>query len=154
MTWISGTERQTLEIQAPLAATYAFFSTPALRGKALQDMKKQEVIDETTERWHLQTKKAKGVSLDPVYTIQFSGNGRDSVKWDTIGEGTTRSKGTALLKPMGPERTRVEYKEDIESDIPIPKIMARVFRPIVAHEIRKGVRSFLKNAKSILEAAH
>lgn len=153
MTWIKGIEQQTITFRAPIEKTYAFFVSPAQRSKAYSDIERREVVDAQTERWILVTKKEMGVELQPDYTTRYEGNGKDQVTWKPAAEGTTKTSGIARMKALGPDTTEVYYEESVESNLPIPSLMAKVFRPIVAREIRKGVKDFLKNSQSLLEGA-
>ncbi len=152
MTWIQGTEKQELEIRAPIEAVYAFFVSPARRAEAFDDIEERKVIDEQCERWLMAPRTALKVTVQPDYTTRYTGNGKDRITWEPAAEGTTRTRGLVALQALDSRKTRVRYEETIESNLPIPRIMVRVFEPIVAHEIRKGVRDFLEQARRILEA--
>ena len=152
MTWIKGRERRQIEIHAPMTEVYAFFVSPARRSEAFDDIQERRPIDEGCERWIMAPRTALKVTVQPDYTTRYTGNGTDTVTWEPAAEGTTRTRGVVRLQPAGDGVTRVDYDETIESNLPIPRIMVRVFKPIVAHEIKKGVRDFLDNAKRVLEA--
>ncbi len=152
MTWIRGRERRQIEIRAPMAEVYAFFVSPARRSEAFDDIRERRPVDEGCERWILEARTALKVTVQPDYTTRYRGNGRDTITWEPAGEGTTKTRGVARLKPAGTGVTLVDYEETIESDLPIPRMMVRVFEPVVAREIRRGVRDFLERARRLLEA--
>lgn len=152
MAWIDGTERRTYDIRAPIERVYAFLTRPALLVAAFADLERHELLDERTARWQLKEKKDKGIKFRPDYTVRYGGNGTDRVEWGPV-TGNMRSTGRAVLRAKGPELTEVDYEETIESDLPIPGLMAKVFKPIVAREIRKGVQGFLDRVKLRLEGS-
>ena len=153
MAWIEGTERRTYDIHAPIEKVYAFLSTPELLKAAFLELERHEILDATTARWILKEKNEKGVKFRPDYTVRYGGNGRDRVEWSSLAGGNMRAKGKAVLRSKGVDVTEVQYEETIASDLPIPGLMARVFQPIVAREIRKGVQGFLDRIKARLEQA-
>ncbi len=152
MAWIKGTERQQRVIHAPLPDVYAFFVSPARRSEAFDDIQERHAIDASCERWIMAPRTALKVTVQPDYTTRYTGNGTDSITWEPAAEGTTRTRGRATLEALDAQRTRVDYEETITSDLPIPRLMVKVFEPIVALEIKKGVRDFLARASRILEA--
>lgn len=153
MGWVEGTERRTYDIRAPIEKVYAFLSTPDLLKAAFLELERYEILDPATARWHLKEKNEKGVKFRPDYTVRYGGNGRDRVEWSSLTGGNMRAKGTAVLRAKGADVTEVQYEETIASDLPVPSFLARVFQPIVAREIRKGVQGFLDRIKARLEQA-
>jgi hypothetical protein len=63
-----------------------------------------------------------------------------------------RSEGFTKFEKLGEDRTKVHYKETIATDLPINRLMAKVFSPIVSREIRKGVGEFLDCARQRLSS--
>jgi uncharacterized membrane protein len=151
MTWIEGKAQKTFRINAPLANVYEFFITPAKMAPAFSDLERHEVIDEKTVRWVYKKKKEKGITFQPDCTTRYSGNGTDQVQWAPGGSGNLRSSGMARLKSLGDAVSEVEYEERSEVDLPIPSLLAKIFRPIVAKELQNTIFSYLDRAKSILE---
>ncbi len=152
MTWIKGREQRRIDIRASIDEVYAFLVSPARRSEAFDDILERRPIDEGCERWIMKPRTALKVTVQPDYTTRYTGDGKATITWEPAGEGTTRTRGVARLETVGEGLTRVDYDETIESDLPIPRMMVRVFEPIVAHEIRQGVRNFLDRTKKLLEA--
>ncbi|MCC7542496.1 MAG: hypothetical protein IT379_40140 [Deltaproteobacteria bacterium] len=152
MAWIEGTERRTYDIHAPIEKVYAFLSTPELLKAAFLELERHEILDATTARWILKEKNEKGVKFRPDYTVRYGGNGTDRVEWSPVA-GNMKARGTARLRPKGPDTTEVQYEETIASDIPINSLIAKVFQGIVAREIKKGVQGFLDRVKARLEGS-
>ena len=142
MTWIEAGHKRTFEVDAPLDEVADFFSDPSQIRHCMQELETGEKVDEQTWRWILKEIGAKGITFQGDYTVRYVRDG-DEVTWKSEGEGTMRTEGTAEFEEIDEGRTRVDYEETLASDLPIPKLARRVFRPIVAREVRKGVEEFI-----------
>jgi carbon monoxide dehydrogenase subunit G len=147
MAWIEGTEEQTFVVDAPYQDVVDFFGDPATFKECLDQVESAEETEGGVWHWVLQEKAEKGIRFKADYTVKYEMTGEGRVQWHTL-EGNMRSEGVTECSEVGEDRTEVRYKETIATDLPIPKLMAKVFRPIVAREIRKGVGSFLDCARA------
>lgn len=150
MAWIEGTEEQTFNVDAPYEDVVEFFGDPAKFQQCLTEVESAEEVEPMVWHWVLEEKAEKGITYQADYTVAYERKG-DDVEWHTR-EGNMRSEGFTRCKDLGGGRTQVHYKETIATDLPIPKLMAKVFSPIVSREIRKGVGSFLDSAREHLES--
>ncbi|MBA2663275.1 MAG: hypothetical protein H0U74_13390 [Bradymonadaceae bacterium] len=153
MAWIEGTEKQSLVINAPLEQVVDFFGDPKKLQVCFTQLERAEEIEPGLWKWVLREKNEKGVKFQGTYSVRYEREGDDRVVWNTVGEGNMRSKGTVRCRKLG-QKTEVDYEETIATDLPIPKLAAKVFNGIVAREIRKGVGGYLELVKSHLEKAH
>lgn len=150
MAWIDGTEKQSLVIDAPMEKVVDFFADPSQLKVAMTQLERAEEVEPGTWTWVLQEKTEKGIRFQGRYTVRYEKKGDDCVEWSTVGEDNMRSRGVATFRQLG-SKTELTYEETIGTDLPVPKLAAKVFGPIVAREIRKGVESFLQNCKTHLE---
>lgn len=150
MAWIEGTEDRTFTVAAPYDEVVDFFCEPAQFKDAFSQMEKAEEVEPKVWHWTLQKKSEKGITFQGDYTVAYEREG-DEATWSTR-DGNMRSSGRVSFREIGPETTQVHYVETLATDLPIPRLMARVFQPIVGREIRKGVGDFLDRAQSILES--
>lgn len=151
MTWIEGERQRSFEVDAPLEEVAEFFSDPAKLKACLVKLERYEKIDDQTYRWILEEVGAKNITFQADYTVRYERDG-DVVTWKSEGEGTMRTEGRVELEAIDGERTRVEYEEKLASDLPIPRLAKRVFRPIAAREIRSGVDAFVDATIEYLNA--
>ncbi len=151
MAWIEGTEEQTFEVDASLQEAADFFADPATFQECLSQVEQAEEVEPMVWRWVLQEKSEKGITYQADYTVEYERVSDDHVKWSTR-EGNMRSEGFARFDELDNGRTEVHYQETIATDLPIPRLMAKVFSPIVSREIRKGVGSFLDCARQRLSS--
>jgi len=149
MAWIEGKLERTYIIEAPYDDVVAFFCDPAAFKAALLQVEEAEEIEPGVWHWTLQEKKEKGITFQGIYTVEYTRDG-DTMSWETRDGGTMRSSGASSFVDKGGS-TEVTYAETIAADLPIPRLAAKIFRPIVAREVTGGVGEFLDVAKSILE---
>lgn len=153
MAWVSGSAKRTFEIRAPMAQVYEFLTTPDQIVEALEDLERREMFDPSTARFIYKARTEKGVTFQGDCTVRYSGNGTDRVKWEPHGDGpcSLTCTGSAVLREGGPGVTEVTYEENSSTDLPIPKLLARVFRPILAREVKKDVYAYLDRVKAVIE---
>ena len=151
MAWIEGTEEQTFAVNSSYQDVVDFFSDPATFKECLSQIETAEEVESMVWRWVLEEKAEKGITYQADYTVAYEKVDDGHFKWTTR-EGNMRSEGFTKFKELGDGRTEVHYKETIATDLPIPRLMAKVFSPIVSREIRKGVGSFLDCARRRLDA--
>ena len=151
MAWIEGTEEQTFVVEAPFEEVVDFFGDPAIFKTCLDQVETAEEVEPMVWHWVLEEKSEKGITYQADYTVRYERQD-DSVEWETI-EGNMRSEGVTECTDLGNGRTEVHYRETIATDLPIPKLMAKVFSPIVSREIRSGVGGYLVCARQHLESS-
>ena len=151
MTWIEADYQRTFEVDAPVEEVAEFLSTPSSIRDCMVDLQRAERIDDQTYRWVLEEVGAKNITFQGDYTVKYRRDG-NTVRWESIGEGTMRTEGSAQLESLGDRRTRIDYRETIASDLPVPKLARRVFKPLVARETRKGIEGYLEEVIAHLNA--
>lgn len=152
MAWIEGTEEQTFEVDAPSDEVIDFFGDPAKFKECLSELESSEELEPMVWHWVLEEKSEKGITYQADYIVEYERTADNRAEWHTR-EGNMRSEGFVECTDKGGGSTEVHYKETIASDLPIAKLLAKVFRPIVAREIRKGVGSYLDCARQRLNSA-
>jgi carbon monoxide dehydrogenase subunit G len=148
MAWVKGQEERNFVIDAPYEDVVEFFCEPGNFREAFSQMESSEEIEPGVWTWTLQEKSEKGVNFQGKYTVEYDRDG-DSISWSTR-EGNMKSSGSTEFEDLD-GKTRVIYDETLEVDLPIPKLMAKVFKPIVSREVSGGIGDFLDRAKEILE---
>ena len=143
MAKIKATEERTLSVAAAMADVYQFFASPARIRELTPDVEQFEMADEHTAHWVFVEKVEKGVRYGPEYTAVYTGNGTDKVEWCSQGEGNMEVDGVVTLRELGPGQTEFHYRETVIPDLPISKLTAIIFKPIVARELRQDIGKFL-----------
>lgn len=151
MAWIEGTHEETRVIRAPLDRVRNWFGNPSVFREAMAQVQTAEEIESGLYRWILTEKNEKGIRFRPDYTVRYTLTG-DEVTWQPV-DGNMKSSGRCTMRAVADDRTEIAYRESIAVDLPIPRLMAKVFSPIVAREIRGGVVEYLDLSQKALEKA-
>lgn len=151
MAWIEASHQRKIEVDRPADEVAAFLSTPSQLRHCMGELERGEEVDEQTWRWIMKEIGARNITFQGDYTVRYQRDG-DVVTWKTEGEGNMRTEGRAKVRDLGGGRSEVNYEETLASDLPIPRLAAKVFGPIVAREVRKGIDGLLDNVQEYLNA--
>ena len=123
------------------------FCDPARFKAAFTEMERAQELEPGTWRWVLEEKSEKGIKFKADYTVRYTRE--DNVlTWDTI-DGNMKSRGRVEVRQTASNKAEVDYSETISTSLPIPKLMTKVFQPIVQREVTKGVSDFLRHARAL-----
>ena len=150
MAWIEGKLDRTFVINAPYEDVLAFFSNPDAFKEAYVGLEVCEDMGDGVWRWQLEEKTEKGITFQPNYQVKYTVISENEREWEPV-EGNIRSTGRAVFKDLS-GKTEIEYHEKMETDLPIPRLAAKIFGKIVGREVAAGVNDFLNNAKNLLES--
>jgi uncharacterized membrane protein len=142
MAKIAATEERTLIVSASVEEVYGFFSSPALLREETPEVERFELLGPGRARWVLVEKAEKGIRFQADYTVEYQGQGGDRVTWRTL-SGNLDTAGEVLLRRLDDRRTEIRYRETLAPDLPITPILAALFKPIVAREVRRDIGRFL-----------
>jgi carbon monoxide dehydrogenase subunit G len=109
-------------------------------------------LDPETLELTLIPRAEKGVSFAGKYSCKYTWPSENVLKWETVGTGNMWSNGRAEFSAVGDSRTRVSYSQRMETEMQVNSLLAKVIRPIVNTEIKKGVREYLGRMRSSLKA--
>ncbi len=152
MVKIFATEERTLRVRAPVSEVRDFFLDPDRLREVSVDVESFERLDDRRARWVLTEKVEKGVRFQADYTVQYDGEHEGQVAWRTTG-GNMGVEGVATLESVEPDGTQIHYRETVSPDLPITKLTALLFKPIVAGELRKDINQFLDRVSDRLGGA-
>ncbi len=150
MAWIEGTEARKFKVDAPIDVVADFFCDPAQFQEAFGEMESCEELEDGVWKWTLVEKAEKGITFQGTYTVDYRRDG-NTCEWTTRPGSNSKSTGRVVCTARG-DKTEVDYTETLSFDLPIPKLAAKIFKPIVAREIRHGVGDFLDRGKEICES--
>lgn len=142
MVKIFATEERTLRVRAPVSEVHDFFLDPQRLKEVTADVESFERIDERRARWVLVEKVEKGVRFHADYIVEYEGVGEDGVAWRST-SGNMDVDGEVKLRRVEPEGTEIHYRETVGPDLPITRLTAVLFKPIVARELRQDIGKFL-----------
>lgn len=146
MAKIEAKESRRFKVNASIEEAYELFSDPEKQAGLFNELERYELVDDETVRYVLEEQKEKGITFQGDYTVRYVGNGSDKVEWETL-EGNIETEGVVRLEKVSDDVTEIDYNETLTPDLPIPRLMARVFKPIVSREVRKGIGEYLENVE-------
>lgn len=141
MARFSGEHQETFRLPAAPATVAAHFGDLSMIVRHYGPIERSEILDPDTLRLTLQEKGMKGVRYQAKYTVRYE-RGDGFLRWKTIESQNLWSSGEARFLPDG-DGTRVEYRQLIETEIPVPRLLAKLAEGIVQNEIVGGVRAYL-----------
>ena len=125
--------KRTLRVRAPLPDVFIFFADPDRMKEEAVNLDLYERIDATRSRWVFKSRtQQRGLYFAPEYTIETRTNGVDHVTWESVA-GNTGSRGDVRLRRVGDD-TEIDYYQMSEPDLPVPKLMAKLF-DIIARKL-------------------
>lgn len=142
MTKIAATVERTLRVKGPMEAVYRFFADPGQLREAIVDVERFSRLERNQARWVLTEKAEKGIRYTADYTVEYTGNGNDRVTWQSVA-GNLDTQGEVVLRQTGEAETEIQFRNTIAPDLPIGSLLAAVFKPIVAREVRQDIGKFL-----------
>lgn len=149
MAVFSGAYEETFTIDVPLDKARAHFSNLDNIGKNYDGVDRYEKVDDRTLSIHLVPQSAMGVTFKGRHICKYQLDDRQ-MSWTSDSSGNMRSRGYAKFKAVGDNRTSITYRDEIECDIEINRIVAKALAPIVRRDIEKGVRNYLKRMRDDL----
>ena len=152
MPTFASSDKQTIQIQSSKQRVADTLSSPDRIRELMGDkLDYAETLDAHTLRLIRKPVEEKGVRFRGEQTIRYEYNGNGTVTWKTISEGNMRSRGEARLTEVSDTVTSVEYRETIECDMDVNRLLAAILRPIVEYKIKTGITDHLNRLKLALE---
>ena len=151
MTKIPTKTNKTIRVKAPLKKVFDYMSDVTESSKCQPGVEKVEEIDDRTYRWTQKEKDYGPVKFQVTYTLHYDTNDKDRITWKSTGEGNTDVEGGVWLKAIDDKTTEVKVENALASDVPIPRLMKAVAKPIANKELEKTVNAYLENLKKAIE---
>lgn len=149
MAWIDGEQERIFYLDSTVKEVADFFCDPSRFTEAFTSLEKGEELETDVWSYTLESISAGGISFQGKYVVEYERDG-NAIRWTSRDGENMKSVGKTVVSKVG-SRVQVEYEEKISSNLPIPRLAAKLFRPIVAHEVKKGIDEFLDEAISILQ---
>jgi len=142
MVKIAATQDLKVAVRAPVADVFGFFSDPSQIREMSVDVASFELKSPMVARFLLTEKVEKGVRFQADYTVEYSPYAPDRVAWRSVA-GNMDVEGEVRLRAVDAGNTEIHYRETVAPDLPITRLTAMLFKPIVARELRQDISKFL-----------
>lgn len=152
MAKFAGEHATVLTVRAPLARTVAGFSDLDRIVRCYGVLERSEKADAETLRFWLLPKSQRGISFKGHYGCRYRMVTPSRLEWSTVGAGNMWSTGHATFETLDAGRTTVRYTQRMEVEMELSRLLAPIASPIVAHEMREGIRAYLERMVASIEA--
>jgi carbon monoxide dehydrogenase subunit G len=143
----SGEYEETFTVDAPIDRVKKHFSNVDAIVANYGPIRSHQRIDDLTVTLTLIPRSEKGVTFAGEYTCKYTFPTENTLQWSTIRTTNMWSSGKADFVAEGPNRTRVIYRQRIETEMQVNALLGKMISPIVSSEIRSGVKSYLERMR-------
>lgn len=145
----SGEYTETFTLNHPIERCKAHFADLETIAKHYGALDSHTIADgEIT--FVLEPKSEKGVTFNGKYRAVYEFTSDDVLEWRTVETKNMWSTGRARFTALGDDRTRVEFRQHVETDMEVNRLLAKVIKPIVTREINAGTRGYLDRMRAAL----
>jgi len=146
----SGDHTETFTVDVPLEVAKAHFSNLECIAENYGGVKQWKKVKNDTLKLTLEPRTEIGVTFNGEHSCRWGFTSDDVLEWKSVGKGNMWSEGIASFTSLGKKKTRVEYTERIDCEMEVNFLVARLISPIVARQIREGVKSYLERMRETL----
>lgn len=151
MAKFTGHFEETLSVNAPIEQVKAHFGNLDVIIANMRAAQKVEKADAQTLHILLPPQSAQGVTFQGEHYCTYTFSSPDVLEWRSQpGRGNMRIEGRARFVASGAQ-TKVEWKETVETEIPVNFVIGKLISPIVSHEISKGSKGFAEAMRKSLK---
>ena len=143
--------KNSIQIKAPVEEVYNYLLDVSESSKCYDNLISVEKVDDHTYRWVMKEKDYGPIKFQNRYTLTYTSNDVDRIGWKSTGEGNTDVGGEVTLRAVGKRASEVTVTNSLASDIPIPKLMKALAKPMATKELERTIDTYLKNLKAALE---
>jgi carbon monoxide dehydrogenase subunit G len=148
-----GQYSETFTVDVPIDQAEAHFSNLETIAKNYGGVKAWKKVKNDTLKLTLEPRTEIGVTFNGEHSCRWTFVADHVLEWKSVGKGNMWSQGTATFKAAGKKKTQIEYTEHIECEMEVNFLLARLIGPIVARQIRDGVRDYLQRMRASLKKA-
>ncbi len=145
MTRFTGSHRERFTVPVSPAVAALHFGDLDQIIRNYGPIERADVLDPDTIQLTLQEKGFRGVRYQAVYTVRYQRT-PGSLRWSTIESQNLWSSGEARFVEA-PGGTQIDYQQTIETEVPVPRLLATVAESFVRKEIEAGVQAYLQRMR-------
>ena len=145
---------ESAEVATSLPATYAFLWDVLSSAECVPGIARCERAGTDVYRFVFQERSTGPVSMTVRYTAAYTGNGTDEIRFVGIGApgDNTDVDGPLRLTASGAGATRIELRQTIAPDTPVPRLLQGLIKSFVQREAADAAATYLANVKRALES--
>ncbi len=137
---------------ADIARVYAFLWDVVGSSHCIPGIDRCERVGDDLYRFTFAERSTGPVSLVVRYTARYTGNGRDEILFTGVGapDDNTDVDGAIRLRATGPSATRIELRQTLAPDTPVPRLLQGLIKSFVQREAADAVTTYLANVRAAL----
>lgn len=138
---IEAQARETLDLPCTIDEAWALIGDVARSSALIPDMEGCEEIEPDVWRYRYQAVGLKGFSFQPTYTARYTRTPPTGAEWKAI-DGNLRQSGRWKLEKAD-DGTRATLEVHVEAELPVPKLLVGVARPLFVETFKKAIRGYV-----------
>jgi carbon monoxide dehydrogenase subunit G len=144
---------KSVTVNVPLAQAYAYIWDVVGSSDCVPGLASCKPVGADTYRFQFEERSTGPVSLVPIYTARYEGNGTDRITFKGLAAkgDNTDVDGTIRLEAKGDASTRIVLRQMVAPDTPVPRLVQGLIRSFVEREAADAVKQYLANLKRALE---
>lgn len=145
MARFTGTLDETYDVPRDVATCVAHFLDLDAVQRNYQGLHAAERLDDQTLRLTLEERQQLGHTFVGTYTCRWEPVGDDGVRWRTIGDDNNMWVSADLRFTPTDGGSRVHWSQQLELEIPVNRIAAKLLDPVVTRLMASGLRGYAHN---------
>ena len=151
MARFSGSYEETFTVDVPIEKAKAHFGDLDMIVSCYPSVQRSEKLDDKTLRLELVPQSAMGVTFAGKYDVKYEFTSENVLIWKTVGSGANIfADGRAEFSSLGESKTRIVYRDKMDCEIPINRLLGKAIAPIVNRDVSNGVKEYLNAIRSKL----
>ena len=142
MARFSGSYDETFTVSAPRDVVRNHFSSLDAIIANYGPIERVDKIGDDTLKFLIQEKQSRGVRYQGRYTCKYTVESDSRMSWRTLSEDNMWSTGSAEFREVA-GGTEVRYSQRMETEIGVPRLLAKFAKGIVGREISAGIAAYL-----------
>lgn len=149
MTAFASELEETFQVSAPVEHTAATFFDFDHVITCTRKAERVDRVGDDTLAFTLKPEQHGPTAFQAIYSVQYALEG-DTLTWRTVGDGNLVNEGTARFRAHA-GGTAVDWRQRIELELPVNRVIAKMLRPLVAKLSRGGMRRYVEHMTRLAE---
>ena len=142
-------------VRVPVTRAYEYLADVARSAGCIPSIARCERVGDDTWRFTSKERSIGPLTMSVRYTARYERNGRDRIVFRSVGaEGDNADvDGTFSLCAVDEDTTRIELRQMIAPETPVPRLLQGMIRSFVEREAAGEIEQFLDGVRRALEGA-
>jgi carbon monoxide dehydrogenase subunit G len=140
-------------VHVPAARAYEYLADVRRSAGCIPSIARCERVGDDTWRFTSKDRSVGPLTMSVRYTARYEGNGRDRIDFRSVGADGDNADidGTFTLQSLDADTTRIELRQMIAPETPVPRLLQGAIRTFVEREAATEIEQFLDGVRRSLE---